>query len=109
MEQVPSREGIHCLEKGNGWRISFTNFQKLSELPTWNKFLIALFNLSHNYLDDYIIDLLSLTAEERYINLLNDPAFDYLHRVPLRYLSSSLGIAPQSLSRIRKKINSKLT
>jgi len=94
---------MQSLEKGSGWRISYTNFQKLYELSVWNKFMISLLNLSHDLLDSYILNLLTLNAEERYKDLfLNTPA-DILQRIPLKHLSTSLGIAPQSLSRIRKK------
>lgn len=42
------------------------------------------------------------SAEKRYKDLLNKPA--YLQKVPQKYLASFIGITPTSLSRIRKKI-----
>lgn len=106
--QIPSKEGIHCLEKIVGWRLSYENYQKLFELPSWNAFMIALLNYSHDLLDDYIISLLTSTAEERYLNLVKEAPSEIAQRVPLKHLSTALGITPQSLSRIRsKKINPK--
>jgi len=45
----------------------------------------------------------SETAEERYLKLL-EASPEIVRRVPQHYLASFLGIKPQSLSRIRKKI-----
>jgi CRP-like cAMP-binding protein len=45
------------------------------------------------------IDLLTKTAKERYLELMN--AKKGIERTQLRYLASYLGITPQSLSRIR--------
>lgn len=48
--------------------------------------------------------LLHYTAEERYLNLFKDrPAV--IKEIPLKYVSSYIGVTPQALSRIRKRIN----
>lgn len=47
--------------------------------------------------------LLHYTAEERYLNLFKDrPAV--IKEIPLKYVSSYIGVTPQALSRIRKRI-----
>ncbi len=47
------------------------------------------------------IDILQLTAEERYEKLFQkEPRI--VQRIPLKHIASYLGIAPESLSRIRK-------
>ncbi len=48
-------------------------------------------------------DLLSLTATERYVKLLNMHT-QYVLEIPLKYLASYLNITPESLSRIRKNL-----
>jgi CRP-like cAMP-binding protein len=48
-------------------------------------------------------DLLSLTATERYVKLMNTNP-QYVQEIPLKYLASYLNITPESLSRIRKTI-----
>jgi CRP/FNR family transcriptional regulator, anaerobic regulatory protein len=49
------------------------------------------------------MDLLTLTATERYSQLLKDyPA--YIQNIPQKYLSSYLGIEQESLSRIKKSL-----
>ena len=53
------------------------------------------------------IDFLKLTAEERYLKLLKRSP-KVVQRTPQKYIAFYLGVAPESLSRIRKKISSKL-
>jgi len=48
-------------------------------------------------------DMVSLTAEQRYLNIINLRP-DLLQNVPLQYIASFIGIKPESLSRIRKKV-----
>ncbi len=50
------------------------------------------------------IDLLLKTAEQRYIDLINERPKVIL-RTPQKHIASYLGITTQSLSRIRKKIS----
>lgn len=47
--------------------------------------------------------LLFFTPEQRYLNLLKKSP-DIIRKIPQKYISSYLGIKPQSLSRIRKRI-----
>lgn len=55
---------------------------------------------SQGKLADFIIS----TPEERYLNLLKNRP-DLLDRVPQYQLASYIGVAPESLSRIRKRIS----
>lgn len=48
-------------------------------------------------------NLLNLTAEERYIKLFKERP-ELLKIIPLKYISSYIGITAQALSRIRKRI-----
>lgn len=49
------------------------------------------------------LSLLSETAEQRYLNLLTDQP-DLIQNIPLKYIASYIGITPQALSRIRRRI-----
>lgn len=51
-------------------------------------------------------DFIISTPEERYLNLLNSRP-DLLGRVPQYHLASYLGVKPESLSRIRKRLAEK--
>jgi len=48
-------------------------------------------------------ELFFYTPEERYLNLMKKSP-EILNKIPQKYISSYLGITPQSLSRIRKRI-----
>lgn len=48
-------------------------------------------------------NLLNLTAEERYINLFKERP-ELLKVIPLKYISSYIGVTSQALSRIRKRL-----
>ncbi len=50
-----------------------------------------------------ILDLTTLTAEQRYIKLMNK-APNIILGVPLQNIASFLGIKPETLSRIRRKM-----
>ena len=55
-------------------------------------------------LEDRIVQHLSMSAEERFNQLFNtNPAL--LNEVPLQYVASMLGMTPETLSRIRKKLS----
>ena len=49
------------------------------------------------------ISLLNETAEERYLNLFTEQPH-LIKNIPLKYIASYIGITPQALSRIRKRI-----
>jgi len=49
------------------------------------------------------LSLLSKTAEERYLDLFNERP-NLLQHIPLKYIASYIGVTPQALSRIRKRI-----
>jgi len=48
------------------------------------------------------LDLLTISAEDRYLNLLSQHP-KYLQHIPLKHLASFLGVTAESLSRIRAK------
>jgi CRP-like cAMP-binding protein len=49
------------------------------------------------------MDFLTQSAEERYLNLFTEQT-RLIQQIPGRYLASYIGITPQALSRIRKRI-----
>ena len=102
--RIPSRKNIRALCDCNLWVVDFENFaQLLKNNSAFNRFYYNLIENQIFLIDDYRIDLLTLTPEERYKKLLvNEPKF--LQQVPLHYLASFLGISSRHMSRIRKNI-----
>ena len=50
------------------------------------------------------IDLLTLTAEERYLKLLSEKP-EIFQKVSLKHIATYIGVTPESLSRLRKNIS----
>lgn len=103
-QQIPSRKNIKALSDCSLLVIDVEKFNYL--LKSNKAFYQFYFNLIENQIfliDDYRIDLLTLSPEERYQKLLaNEP--ELLQKVPLHYLASFLGISTRHMSRIRKNI-----
>lgn len=102
--QVASRKNIKAIANCGLWVINLEKFEYLlKNNKAFNKFYYNLIENQIYLIDDYRIDLLILTPEDRYQKLLiNEPKL--LQQVPLRYLASFLGISTRHMSRIRKNI-----
>ena len=104
LHDIPSRKNIKALSNCKLWVIKSNDFKRL--LKKNKAFHQFYFNLIENQIfliDNYRIDLLTLTPEERYKKMLqNEP--NLLQEVPLHYLSSFLGISNRHMSRIRKQV-----
>lgn len=103
--EEPSVVGIETLDACKLWAIPRSKaFELLDQLPGWNTFVRKLIQEVQYFTEEILADILNRSPRERYISLLNnqDPL---LQRVPLKYLASYLGIAPQSLSRIRRDLS----
>jgi len=98
----PSRKYIKALTSTNIWELDSRTFhQLLKESNCFEVFYHALIEHQIYRIDDYRIDLLMLTPEERYSKLLeSEPTL--LQMVPLKVLASFLGISLRHLSRVRK-------
>jgi CRP-like cAMP-binding protein len=84
--------------------ISADNWEKaFTEFPWWANAHIAGFQKWTAMLQQQMAEHRTLTGEERYLNLLKAKP-KLFQRVPQHYIASYLGISPETLSRIRKKI-----
>lgn len=87
--------------------ISRTDHFKLSrEIPVWQEFDNLLLAHSFHLLEQSMFAQLHTTARERLVKLLEQEPDLFLH-VPHQYIASMLGIAPESLSRLRKDMRQK--
>ena len=74
-------------------------FSKYNE---WQEFGRKLWENAFLEVTDMMIMHQTLTAEEKYLKLMKKSQI--FHRIPLKQLSTFLGITPTSLSRIRNQI-----
>lgn len=104
LNTIPSRKSIKALVDCQLWVIDLENFKDLLiNNQAFHQFYYNLIERQIMLIDDYRIDLLTLTPEERYKKLLaTEPKL--LQEVPLHYLASFLGISNRHMSRIRKNI-----
>jgi CRP-like cAMP-binding protein len=100
----PSRKSIKALFDCNLWVLDIVSFRELIKTnKAFHQFYYNLIEKQICLIDDYRIDLLTLTPEERYKKLLvTEP--NLIQQVPLHYLASFLGISSRHMSRIRKNV-----
>ena len=70
----------------------------------WNTFGRVLAEYLGLGLEDRMVSLLTLSPEERYIELLKSNKKKILERIPQHLIANYLGITPVSLSRIRNRV-----
>lgn len=104
LNQTPSRKSIKALADTKLWAVDLMTFKDLiTHNEAFSQFYHNLIEKQICLIDDYRIDLLTLSPEERYNKLLlTEPKL--LQEVPLHYLASFLGISTRHMSRIRKNI-----
>jgi len=103
-KQQPSEENYELITDSVLWSISFENvqhcFHNIPEFREWGRMLLT---LNYATLHKKMISFHKNTAQERYLELLqNQP--EIIKEVPLHIIASYLGITKYSLSRIRKEL-----
>lgn len=103
LNELPARENIKALTNATLWVIQKKDVDKLQEqIPPFKDFYIKLIEWQICCIDKSRLDLITLTAEQRYTKLLNEDP-ELLQKVPLQYIASILGVTPRHLSRLRNK------
>jgi len=101
---IKSDEFVESITSCELLRITKANLESLTERSEAIKdFSIAILQESNLYHEKRARDLANLTAEHRYRKLRENYP-DILHNVPIQYIASFLGMKPESLSRIRRKM-----
>lgn len=101
--QRPSKYYIEALEDSQLLQISFDRLNKLyTEVPGLERYFRILFQKAYINALERLNATMWESAVDRYNDMLAEHK-DIFQRVPLVYIASYLGIAPESLSRIRKK------
>jgi CRP-like cAMP-binding protein len=98
---------IQAMEDSEIIYISYDDLKGLYERrPNWAIFGRLLAELFFTYSQSRTEELLFNTHEGRFMRLLNEHP-DIINRIPAYHISSYLGIANPSLSRIRRRISQK--
>lgn len=97
-----------CIQAMEDYEIILFNYEQMMELFDTNidtqKLRTTIAERSMFGWRNIALALYFDTAEERYIELLNDYP-DIEKEIPLKHIASTLGISPETLSRIRKKLD----
>ncbi|MCU0389626.1 MAG: Crp/Fnr family transcriptional regulator [Thermoflexibacter sp.] len=105
LTQKPCLYNAETLTKTILWQLSYDNLQKLYlQLPKSNIFGRLLTEEIYLKKAQRELSLLTQTPEERYLDLFNLRP-NLLKTIPLKYIATYIGITPQALSRIRKRIS----
>jgi len=103
----PSRFIYQALEPATLLEIDYDALEKTLKIhpgyePLRNFFLMQMLSDSLKSIESFVTQ----SPEERYRSLIAE-RIDLVNRVPDKYIASMLGITPVSLSRIRRRINTK--
>lgn len=104
--QKPTSENIQAIEKSTVWQVSYQHTNDLYKLNSWSEFGRKITQEVQYFTEEILQEIQTETAENRYKKMIETNP-EFLQRIPLQHLASFFGIAPQSLSRIRKKITEK--
>ncbi|WP_431164766.1 Crp/Fnr family transcriptional regulator [Tenacibaculum halocynthiae] len=105
LTQLPSEYYIETLVKTTLWRLTFDDLNKIyrntkigNEIGRKNAEKLFLIKSKRE------LSLLKDTPEKRYLNLFKERP-QLIKQIPLKYIASYIGITPQALSRIRRRIS----
>jgi CRP-like cAMP-binding protein len=104
LTRQPSLENIQALEDTELLRINYEQLQQLYHaVPAWHELGRKILEMAYVTSTRRIEALICLNATQRYLNLL-ETFPDIFQRVPQYHIASYLGVEPETLSRIRRKL-----
>jgi len=102
--EQPSVESLKAITDVCILKITKEDFVELfHKNQKWSNATRLIYELGQIYNEQRVKNMISMTAEERYLDLLKNRP-EIIHNVPVKIIASFLGIRPQSLSRIKKSI-----
>jgi len=103
-DQTPAAESIQVIRPARIHVLSFDQVQEIYQLvPTWALYIRRVLLSVTRDTDQLLSESKTLSAEERYRRLLQEEP-ELVRDVSIKHLASYLGIAPESLSRIRRRL-----
>jgi len=101
---TPSRWNIQALSDSELYTISKEAFQSISSfVENWAELEKLFIAKCFVTLENRVFGQLSMTAEEKVKNLMESNP-DIFLQVPLQHIASMLGMTPETLSRVRRKM-----
>ncbi|WP_276373769.1 Crp/Fnr family transcriptional regulator [Chryseolinea sp. H1M3-3] len=105
--QKPAMQYISAMENSVVLQLSKSNFdQLLIDIPVFERFFRILMQNAYIREQLRIIQNLSLPAEERYLNFVKKYP-QLIQRVTQKQIASYIGVSPEFLSAMRKRIHKK--
>jgi CRP-like cAMP-binding protein len=107
LTQLPSTYIVETVTDTVIWRIAYNDLQNIYSNTQIGNTINTISRIATE--DMYLLhlkrelSLLNDSAEERYIKLFSEEP-ELIHKVPLKYIASYIGVTPQALSRIRNRI-----
>ncbi|AIM37522.1 Crp/Fnr family transcriptional regulator [Sphingobacterium sp. SG20118] len=104
INQQPARLYIDAVEDTELFLLSREGYEQLMlEVPVMDRYFRILYQNSLITKDERLISSNSFTAEEKFQRLMQSNP-EIMQRVPQHLVASYLGLAPETLSRIRKRM-----
>lgn len=103
--QKPSIEYLEAVEDSKAYSLSYTALYRLYEqFPKFERFGRILAEQNYLCILDRTLLMQSKTAKQRYLDFIETTTPQIIQGLPLYHIASFLGIAPESLSRIRREL-----
>ncbi|KEQ31767.1 cyclic nucleotide-binding protein [Pedobacter antarcticus 4BY] len=95
---------IDAIEEAELLLISLSNYEALTlAVPVMDRYFRILYQNSLVTKEKRLMSSITHNAEEKYVQLINSNP-QIIERIPQNLIASYLGIAPETLSRIKKKL-----
>ena len=99
-----ARWNIQALTDCELYSLDYSSYKRIGDhIQNWAEIEKLFIAKCFMTIEDRVFGFISMTAEERY-ECLCEVKPELLQHIPLQYIASMLGMTPETLSRIRKKI-----
>jgi CRP-like cAMP-binding protein len=107
LAQTPALLSVQAVENCEVVMLSYENIQKLIEISAaFERILGKMSSLAYQTVHKRAFSLLTLDAKSRYENLLNEEPY-LLNKFQHYLIASYIGVAPQTLSRLKNELFSR--